>query len=165
MLSILPEALSPWCSRLQRHVTTATAEAEYVAVGEGMQEVIYLRQLQEELLDAPLPHATTVHTDNQPAIAVGNMATSKMRHIRLRYHLTRECIADNIATLKYISTKDNPADLFTKLLDKQTMIHHISTLLNVESSQQVTQASSTEQSTRLPLTTRDNSSARQEKLL
>ena len=125
-----------WNSRLQRHVSTSTAEAEYIALSDAMKEIIFLRQLQQELTTggclgtapATLP-PTTVFSDNQPAIAVANLASSRMRHIRLLYHFTRECIMDQAAQLQYIASEQNPADLLTKALSKKATQQHVARLM------------------------------------
>jgi len=107
-----------WTSKLQTTVALASAESEYMALASTAQEVIFLRQLLEELLHHPLAEPTLVLTDNQPAMHVANRSTTRMRHIRVRYHFVRQCVTQHAIVLQYCPTNDMVADLLTKILPK-----------------------------------------------
>ena len=107
-----------WNSRLQSTVAMASAESEYMALASTAQEVIFLRQLHEELFHHKLDEPTLVFTDNQPAMHVANRSITKMRHIRVRYHFVRQCVTEHAIVLRYCSTHDMVADLLTKILGK-----------------------------------------------
>ena len=58
-----------WSSKLQPFVTGSTAEAEYIAAYFAGLELVFLRNFLEEL-GYPIPGASTLYVNNQPAIAV-----------------------------------------------------------------------------------------------
>ena len=58
----------------------------------------------------------TIFCDNQSAIALTrniHSASARTKHLRLRYHYVSSAVANDF-TLRYIPTKQQPADLFTK---------------------------------------------------
>ena len=59
----------------------------------------------------PLP----ICSDNQGAIFISSNPVTERRskHIDIRYHYIRELIEDKKVEVFYISTEENPADLFT----------------------------------------------------
>ena len=64
----------------------------------------------------PLP----ICSDNQGAIFISSNPVMEQRskHIDIRYHYIRELIEDKKVEVFYISTDENPADLFTKNLGR-----------------------------------------------
>ena len=64
----------------------------------------------------PQTSATTIHADNQGCIALTQNPVSHTRtkHIDIRHHFIRERVENREVDLKYVSTKDMLADVFTK---------------------------------------------------
>ena len=54
--------------------------------------------------------------DNQGALAMSKNPTkhSKAKNVDNRFHSVRECYTNNLVDLKYVSSNDNCADIFTK---------------------------------------------------
>jgi hypothetical protein len=63
---------------------------------------------------APIP----VYADNQGSIFIGSNPVQEIhtKHIDVKYHYVRECIAVKKIVLYHIPTEDNTADIFTKNL-------------------------------------------------
>ena len=61
----------------------------------------------------------TIYSDSQSAIAVAKNPVhhSKMKHIDVSYHFTREQINNGVIQIIFCGTKDNIADMFTKALN------------------------------------------------
>ena len=61
-----------------------------------------------------------VCSDNQEAIFISSNPITERRskHIDVRYHYVRELVEDKKVEVFYISTDENPADLFTKNLGR-----------------------------------------------
>ena len=61
----------------------------------------------------------SIRPDNLSAITLSHDATyhARTKHINVAYHYIREKVASNEATLTYVKSKENPADLMTKPLD------------------------------------------------
>ena len=104
-------------TKSQGSTSLSSCEAETVAMGLGAQETVFLRSVLEEL-GHPQRSPTVLRSDNTGAIAFskdgGNH--SKLKHISLREHYLRELVKSGEIYPEYISTAENPADLFTKAL-------------------------------------------------
>ncbi len=80
-----------------------------------------------------------MRADNNGAICLSNDPSfhARAKHIHVRYHYIRELVQDNIIKLKYVCTKDNLADIFTKPLELQPFtklrnLLHLTTVHSVE---------------------------------
>jgi hypothetical protein len=106
-----------WASKKQRIVALSTCEAELYAKAAAIQEVLWLRGLMKEL---GLNHQTgsTVHGDNQSAISVAKngIRSDRTKHVDVKYHFVTESIESGEVVLKWVSTHDQQADIFTKAL-------------------------------------------------
>jgi hypothetical protein len=57
----------------------------------------------------------------------------RSRHIALNYHYAREQVMHfKRFALKYIKSQDNPADIFTKPLDRETLCKHRDFIFNLK---------------------------------
>lgn len=106
-------------AKKQKTVALSSTEAEYMAMSESCKEAIYLRNVLSELsvLNENLP--LCLYSDNQSSIklATNPLFNSKhTKHIDTRHHFVRECTSQNKVKIKYVSTSDMPADIFTKSL-------------------------------------------------
>jgi hypothetical protein len=107
-----------WASNKQATVALSSVESEYIALCLAVQELVYLRQLLEDL-GYPQTEPTTIFEDNQGTIQLANndgMYSKRTKHIDVRYHYIREVIKKGWLILKYISTKHQLADILTKAL-------------------------------------------------
>lgn len=92
--------------------------------------LVDIGQVQEE--------ATTLHCDNQGAIALANNPVfhSRTKHIELHHHFIRDVVERGEIRLSYISTSDNLADLLTKALTTEVHMKHCRSLGIVPESQE-----------------------------
>ena len=125
-----------WAARKQKTVALSSCEAKYVAASEAGKEVAWLRQLLAGI-GFPQTEPTIMRADNNGAICLSNDPSfhARAKHIHVRYHYIRELVQDNIIKLKYICTKDNLADIFTKPLELQpfTKLRNLLHLMTVHS--------------------------------
>ncbi|KNZ81024.1 Copia protein, partial [Termitomyces sp. J132] len=107
-----------WAARKQKTVAASSCEAEYMAAFESAQECIWLRALlkgiDHDITDKPTP----ILCDNNAAIKLSEDPTlhSRVKHVDIKYHFLRERAQSNEICIRYINTKYNVADLFTKAL-------------------------------------------------
>ncbi|POM69827.1 Integrase catalytic core protein [Phytophthora palmivora] len=111
-----------WMSRHQTIVALSTAEAKYVAACEAAMEAIAVKNILQEIL----PHHTIMlklGIDNQAAYVMATNPTysRRTRHIELRWHYVREQVERRAIKLHKVKGEDNPADAFTKALDKKRL--------------------------------------------
>lgn len=83
-------ALATWSSKKQRSVCTSTTEAEYIALGHGAREAVWLRRLVNELIQDPITKITLLG-DNESSIPLPMNAESQNRtkHIDVIHHFVR----------------------------------------------------------------------------
>lgn len=107
-----------WSSKKQELVTLSTMEAEYVGATHAAKELIWFRNLIGEIF-RPLGYPTTLHSDNQSAIALANsdgQFHARSKHIDIRYHFIKFSIQDGSIVLIFRPTEDMIADILTKPL-------------------------------------------------
>jgi hypothetical protein len=106
-----------WASKKQRTVALSTCEAELYAKAAAIQEVLWLRGLMKEL-GLHTQAGSTVHGDNQSAIAVAKNGVKgeRTKHVDVKYHFVTETVERGEVQLKWVSTHEQQADIFTKAL-------------------------------------------------
>jgi hypothetical protein len=112
-----------WRSRLQDCVALSTTEAEYVAASEACKEAVWLSRLAS---DMGIPqHVPKLFCDSQSAIALAKNPVyhAKTKHIGVRYHFIRECIANSCISLEKVVSRENAADALTKALPQDALEH------------------------------------------
>lgn len=95
---------------------STTTEAKYAAASEACKEAIWLARLVGDLgIKVQLP---LLHCDSQSAIALAKNPVfhSRTKHIDVRHHFVRECLAEKRIDLVKIPTMENTADALTKSL-------------------------------------------------
>ena len=118
-----------WLSQKQSTVALSTAEAEYIALSSAAQEVVWLKQLLQDLKENG-KQPITIMEDNQGAIAMAKnpVAHRRTKHIDIRYHFVREQVQKGNMQLQYCNTKEMIADIFTKPLCKSQFQYLLSKL-------------------------------------
>ena len=105
-----------WRSKRQPVVALSVSEAEFISASSMLQEVVYLRNLLNNL-GFPQPGATTVFADNKTCIAwsEGSVGGSeRAKHIDLRIHFVHDAVKAGVVSLQKIDTSLNAADILTK---------------------------------------------------
>ena len=104
----------------QSSISLSTAEAEYIVAGSCCTQVLWMKQT---LTDIQVEYYETIpiYCDNISAIGISKnpVMHSKMNHIPIKYHFLREQVAENDIQVEYVGTKEQFADIFTKLLPRE----------------------------------------------
>ena len=108
-----------WKSTKQKSTAKSTAESEYIALSDCAQEISRIRLFLAELdftMNKPIP----LYSDNVAAQkwADDDRSMRRAKHLELRYHYIREKVQDGTIKAYDIQSAKNPADGFTKPLDK-----------------------------------------------
>jgi hypothetical protein len=119
-----------WCSKLQTEIALSTAEAKCIAMSHALRKTIPVQNLIKEInciFDLPNPmtdFCITLHEDNLYAIKMAESLkfTPRTKHIAIKYHHFCSQVDTSFnksgdIKLKYISTKKQIADIFTKPVD------------------------------------------------
>ncbi|PKU87156.1 Retrovirus-related Pol polyprotein from transposon TNT 1-94 [Dendrobium catenatum] len=110
------QSLVSWCSRKQNSVALSTAEAEYIAVGSCVAQVLWLKQ---QVLDLGLPVGTiSIFYDNTSAICISKnpIQHSRTNNIDIRHHFIRDHVTKGDIDLHHVKNENQLADIFTKPL-------------------------------------------------
>lgn len=109
------ETAISWATRKQPTVALSTTEAEHMSMVGAVQEAIWLRNLETELLGKTIK-PTIIHCDNQGAmkLAKNNAFSSRTKHIHVKQCFLHEVIEKEIVDLKYVNTNEMLANVLTK---------------------------------------------------
>jgi hypothetical protein len=99
-------------------VARSSAKAEYRAMASTTSELIWIKQLQEDLgiiIETPMK----MHCDNQAArhIASNPAFHERTKHIEVDCHFVREKNQSSEIETPFVKSDDQLADVFTKGLD------------------------------------------------
>jgi hypothetical protein len=114
-----------WRSKMGRSVTLSSTEAEYVGVSELAKEILFVKQVLEEM-GIELEYPIVIEVDNVGAIYMANNHTTSQRtkHVDTRYHFVRNYVEDGILKVVFVRSEDNDADIFTKNTIVELFLKH-----------------------------------------
>ncbi|KAK2979557.1 hypothetical protein RJ640_027421 [Escallonia rubra] len=123
--------LISWSSRKQPTVARSSTEAEYKALATVASEVDWLRSLLSELGFCS-SQPPTLWCDNVGSVylTLNPVFHARTKHIEIDYHFVRERVAKGALKVHFISSIDQPADIFTKPLS-MLRFHRLRSKLNV----------------------------------
>ena len=107
-----------WFSRTQKCVTLSTSEAAYVALGDAVKELLFLRQIWGFMLPSKVVPCFPVFEDNQSAVqlAQNTVTNSSSKHIDVRHHFLRELVRQRDIRVVQVPSEFQHADILTKAL-------------------------------------------------
>ena len=114
-----------YASRTQAAVTLSSAEAELMALSSGMAESLHLQQLIEER-QTGMCTTTFSYRNNNNKKRITHLASKlgvnrRSRHIALCYLWIQDLRQADEVDIKRVTTHENPADIYTKLLPAATL--------------------------------------------
>ncbi|CAI7867541.1 unnamed protein product [Closterium sp. NIES-53] len=106
-----------WRSTPSSSVLSSSCEAEIYATAMAAQELRWLTYLLTDLGERP-SSPLVLYVDNKAAIALcqEHRLEHRTKHIALRYFLARDLQQRGQLCLRYVATRANTADIFTKAL-------------------------------------------------
>jgi histone deacetylase 1/2 len=121
--------LISWSSRTQATVSRSNTEAEYKSLANATAEMIWVQKLLSELR---IPHAPTARLwcDNLGAtyLSANPVFHARTKHIEIDYHFVRERVASKLLDVRFVSSRDQLADGFTKALPRVKLLDFRSNL-------------------------------------
>jgi histone deacetylase 1/2 len=109
--------LVSWSARKQATVSRSSTEAEYKSLANATAEMIWVEALLREL-GVKLKEKPCLWCDNLGAtyLSANPVFHARTKHIEIDFHFVRERVARNLLNIRFISSKDQVADGFTKAL-------------------------------------------------
>ncbi|KAG9450552.1 hypothetical protein H6P81_010517 [Aristolochia fimbriata] len=113
--AFLGGSLISWASKKQTTVAHSSAEVEYRALAIAAAELTWILQLFKEL-GVFISQPPILWCDNLSAtyIAANPDFHGRVKHVELDYHFIRERVTSGLLQVRFISTQDQIADVFTK---------------------------------------------------
>ena len=113
-----------WKSKLQRCIALSSMKAVYVAASETAKLIVWIDRLLKDVSSVISNEKTPkLYIENQSAIKlIGNPKLHKRsKHIETRYHFMHQLLSEKKIDVKYIPTKDQVVDVFTKGLPSERL--------------------------------------------
>ena len=122
-----------WFNSTQKIVTLSTTEAEYVALGDGVKEALFVKGVLSFIIPPISENCIKVFVDNDGAISHANnpLSFARTKHIDVRFHFIRELTRSKTISVEYIPTKEQRADILTKALTGTIFKEHRDFLMNL----------------------------------
>jgi hypothetical protein len=114
-----------WNSKLQTSIAQSTCEAEYYALKEVINEIVYLTGfitwISKTALNNNKDYKPTILIDNEGArkLAENPEFHKRTKHIDIMYHYIREVVSTKKVSLVHIPSKYEIADILTKNLARE----------------------------------------------
>lgn len=104
-----------WNVKRQPTVALSSCEAEFMAMSRTIQEALWWQSMLEQIFGK---QEMDILCDNQSAICVAKNGSynPRTKHVDIRYHFVHDSLYNGMIELKYVNTKQQAADGFTKPL-------------------------------------------------
>jgi hypothetical protein len=99
-------------------VSRLSTEAEYKALADATIELIWTEALLQELGVTLKEKKPCLWCDNLGAtyLSTNQIFHARTKHIEIDFHFVRQCVANKLLDIRFISSKDQITDGFTKAL-------------------------------------------------
>jgi hypothetical protein len=107
-----------WQSKKQQCVALSTTEAEYVSAALGAKELIWLKKMFGECKIDDINYVLNVDNTSAMKLIKNPEFHQRSKHIDVKYHFLRDLYNKGEIDVKYVSSDEQLADIFTKALPK-----------------------------------------------
>ena len=111
----LGHSLVSWHSKKQNYVALSTVETEYITTGLCCAQILWMKQTLSDFY-LSFEHVP-IKCDNTSVINISKnlVQHSRTKHIEIRHHFLRDHAQKGDITLKFVSTKDQLANILQNL--------------------------------------------------
>ena len=115
-ISLNGSIIHTWAKQ-QDTVADSSAESEFIGMTQACKQIKYLQQFLDEL-GIILGEIPILHVDNTSAMTmVTSNIKTRVKHLDRKRYWIRDYITNQNVIIKYIETKKNLADIFTKYVE------------------------------------------------
>jgi hypothetical protein len=118
---LLGRRLVSWTSKKQNCISQSTSEAEYVATAINCTNLVWHKQMLKGMKEE-ITEPIVMYCDNTSAINISKnpVMHPKTKHSAIKYHYLREPVQTKEVKMEYVNTKEQLANIFTKVLPKES---------------------------------------------
>ena len=122
-----------WSSSTQKIVTLSTTDAEYVVLGDGVKEGLFVEAVLSFIVPSRSEKSIKVLVDKEVANNQAANAHSSVRTKRIDgcFHINQELVRTGRIAVEHIPTKEQRAVILTKVLVGAIFKEHRNFLLNL----------------------------------
>ena len=122
-----------WFSRTKKCGTLSTSEAEYVALGDAVKELLFSRQVWRFMIPGKEMPCFPVFEDNQGALQLSKnrVSNSNSKHIDVRHYFLRELVHQGVIIVNHVLSEYQDANILTKVLAFDLFVIHRRFLMNL----------------------------------
>ena len=124
MIFFIDKVPISWRTFKHKCVSLSTMEAEYISLTESAKEMVWIQNIlvECEKLGVKVEN-NIIYCDNQAAINFSNspIENHRTKHIDIKYHFLRNLVDKKLFAVKFINSKNNKADGFTKPITKEAI--------------------------------------------
>jgi hypothetical protein len=115
--------LISWCAKKQNTVSRSSTEAEYKTMADATAELMWIQSVLHELR-IPCPRSARLWCDNMSAkyLAPNPVFYDRMKHVEVDYHFVKDRVLKKLLDVRFISSNDQIADGFTKVLPQGRLL-------------------------------------------
>ena len=120
-------------SKTQHVVLLSTPEEEYIAAGDRVQEVLFVRAVLSFIAPETSGASIKVLEDNHGAKALieNPLSSARSKHINVRFHFIRDLFRTRKISVEYVASAEQHADIITKTVSKADFQYHLKRLMNL----------------------------------
>jgi hypothetical protein len=113
--------LISWSAKKQPTISRSSTEAEYKAMTNVNVEIMWIQTMLKEFISSP--KSARLWCDNMGAMYLSSNPVfhGRTKHIEVDYHFIRDQVIRKLLEVKFILTRDQIADGFTKSLSQQQL--------------------------------------------
>ena len=121
--------LVSWRSKKQNVVSRSSAEAEYRGMAHGVCELLWIRNLLDELGFKP-NHSMQLNCDNKATIDIAHnpVQHDRTKHVEVDRHFIKEKLKAKIIGVSFVKSEDQLADILTKAVTGKVFHNSLSKL-------------------------------------
>ena len=111
--------LISWSAKKQHTIARSSTESEYRALANATAEVVWLQSLLQELgISQSKPPILWCDNLGATYLTVNPLFHARTKHIEVDFHFVRHLVSQRKLEVRFISTRDQIADIFTKPLTR-----------------------------------------------
>ena len=119
-------------STTQHVMSLSTSEAEYIAAGDEIKEVLFVRAVPSFITSEMSGGSIKILEGNKGAKALiqNPLSSARSKHIDVRSHFIRDLFRTRKISIEFVAAAEQHADILTKALSRVTFEYHRKRLMN-----------------------------------